>query len=279
MTRSIIVTNAKGGVGKTTTVLTLAAGLEIAGRQRQRPWRILVIDTDRQAHATLILTGRNDFGREESLSGLIESERYGAEELRCRIVPSKWSPNIHVLPADRSLAKTDEQLILLPRNEYRLSEPVAAVQRDYDWILVDTSPTWTGLSVCALLAAQEALIPLDLRYLGLQGLVKMINDLLELRRTYRHSRLRILGVLVTKFDRRLKGMEESLRDLRASKVGPLVFNTIIPENVDIDYAQRRHLDIFSYNPKAPAAVAYAQALIEMFERGRQIAGDMQEATR
>ena len=268
MTRSIIVTNAKGGVGKTTTVLTLAAGLELAGRERQKPWRVLVIDTDRQAHATLLLTGRNDFGREASLAGLIESELYDGDALLSRVIPSCWSDNIHVLPADRSLAKTDEQLILLPRNEYRLSEPVAAIDGRYDWILIDTSPTWTGLSVSALMAAQEVLLPLDLRYLGLQGLVKMVDDLLELRKTYRHESLRVLGVLITKFDRRLRGMDESLRELQSSQVGPLLFETVIPENVDVDYAQRRHLDIFSYNPNAPAALAYARALREVYERGR-----------
>lgn len=277
MTRRIVVTNAKGGVGKTTTVLTLAAGLEVAGRQRARPWRILVIDADRQAHATLILTGRNDFGHDGSLAGLIESDLYDASELARRVVPSTWSPNIHVLPADRALAKTDEHLILLPRNEYRLSEPVAAVQHRYDWILIDTSPTWTGLSVCSLMAADEVLIPLDLRYLGLQGLVRMVDDLLELRRAYRHEHLFILGVLVTKFDGRLKGMEESLRRLRDSSMSSLLFKTIVPENVDIDYAQRRHLDIFSYNPRAPAAIAYAQALVEVVERGRMIR-DVREAT-
>ncbi len=266
MTRTIVVTNAKGGVGKTTTALALAAGLDFAGQQRKRPWQILVIDTDRQAHATLILTGRDDFGREASLAGLIESD-YGADDLRSRVVASKWSDNIHVLPADRALAKTDEQLVLLPRNEYRLSEPLSEVAEEYDWILIDTSPTWTGLSVCALMAAQEVLIPLDLRYLGLQGLVKMVDDLLEMRKTYRHDTLRVLGVLVTKFDGRLKGMEESLGELRASKLNSLLFNTIIPENVDVDYAQRRHLDIFSYNPKAAAAVAYAQVVHEIFARG------------
>lgn len=266
MARSIVVTNAKGGVGKTTTVLNLAAGLDVANYQRQKPWRILVIDTDRQAHATLMLTGRTDFGKEKSLSGLIESERYDDKEILSRIVTSRWSENIHILPADRSLSKTDEQLILLPRNEYRLSEPVAAIQDSYDWILIDTSPTWTGLSVCALMAANEVLIPLDLRYLALHGLVKMVDDLLDLQRTFRHDSLRILGVLVTKFDRRLRGMDESLSDIRASQVGPLLFETIIPENVDIDYAQRKNMDIFSYNPKAPAAVAYAQALVEVFER-------------
>ena len=265
--RSIVVTNAKGGVGKTTTVLTLAAGLGVANRQRHKPWKILVIDTDRQAHSTLMLSGHTDFGREHSLAGLIESERYDQGEIRSRIVPSRWSEYIHLLPADRSLAKTDSQLVLLPRNEYRLSEPLATVCHDYDWILIDTSPTWTGLSVCAVMAAQEVLIPLDLRYLGLQGLVKMVSDLLEMRETYRHENLRILGVLITKFDRRLKGMEQSLLDLQASQVGPLLFDTIIPENVDMDYAQRRHMDIFSYNPQAPAAVAYAQALVEVFERG------------
>lgn len=268
MARSIVVTNAKGGVGKTTTVLTLAAGLNVASVQRQHPWRILVIDTDRQAHATLMLTGKTDFGK-TSLSGLIESERYDEDEIRSRIVKSRWSDNIHLLPADRSLAKTDEQLILLPRNEYRLSEPVDAIKNTYDWILIDTSPTWTGLSVCALMAANEVLIPLDLRYLALQGLIKMVDDLLELQKTFRHERLRILGVLVTKFDRRLRGMDESLNDLRESQVGPLLFDTIIPENVDVDYAQRQHLDIFSYNPKAPAALAYAQALVEVFERNKE----------
>jgi cellulose biosynthesis protein BcsQ len=122
------------------------------------------------------------------------------------------------------------------------------------------------------MAAQEVLIPLDLRYLGLQGLVKMVDDLLELRKTYRHESLRVLGVLVTKFDRRLRGMEESWHELKASQVGPLLFETVIPENVDVDYAQRRHLDVFSYNPNAPAALAYARALREIYERGRSQEG-------
>jgi cellulose biosynthesis protein BcsQ len=97
----------------------------------------------------------------------------------------------------------------------------------------------------------------------------MVDDLLELKKTYRHEQLSILGVLVTKFDRRLRGMDESLRDLKESQVGPLLFDTIIPENVDVDYAQRQHMDIFTYNPKAPAAIAYAQALVEVFERNKR----------
>lgn len=267
MAQVIAVFNEKGGVGKTTTVLTLAAGLEMMGQRQGQRRRILVVDADQQVNTTQMLTGRADFGSEHSLSCLYQAKLYDVEQLKATVIPSIWGENIYVVPGDRSLQEVPGRQPLLPRGDYRLADVIAELSPHYDYILFDTNPKWDALSVAVFLAAQFAVVPVDLRQFAIQGLSHMIGTLIQKKREYRHPQFEILGILVTRFNEQLVGMRADLDVLqRHQSLGALLFAGQIPESIVVDYAQREGVSLFSYDPKSKVALAYARFVGEVLGR-------------
>jgi chromosome partitioning protein len=263
----IAVFNEKGGVGKTTTALTLAAGLDLMGRRKNKKWRILVVDADQQVNTTQMLIGHAEFGSDRSLTCLYENNLYDTQQIRDVIVPSRWSENIHVVPGDRSLQDVPLRQSTLPRGDYRLADVIEEIAPQYDFILFDTNPKWDALSVAVFLASHSAIVPVDLRQFAIQGLSYMIGTLIQKKREYRHPRFNILGILITRFSEQLVGMRADLEALQNHQtLGSLLFSVQVPESIVVDYAQRDGISLFSYAPRSKVSIAYARFVGEVLGR-------------
>jgi chromosome partitioning protein len=268
MTRIFVLTNHKGGVGKSTSATTIALGL--AGVLRQagasNP-RVLLIDTDSQGHASLVTTGRNDYGADNSLYSVLMADRSTAPQVLANcITPSTWDESLHVLPASPLLEGAERELMGVAGAPYRLADPLSRIANQYAAIVIDTRPSFSLMTEMGLLAATDAIVPVEPRYLETVGLMSVINKINEVREGWRHPNLRISGILVTKLDMRVRGHKHLLEELKAHSIlGKLVCG-VIPANEAISYAHKNHESIFSYDPQAPASKAYAHLVGQLVHR-------------
>jgi chromosome partitioning protein len=267
-TPTVVMTNNKGGVGKTTTTVNFAYGLCQSLRQAgaSNP-RVLIVDTDSQAHATLTATGTKDYPRGSSLCSVLTSDRKEALELlKHVIVESHWLPELHVLPASSELENTERELFSTAGAPYRLADALRLIRHHYAAIVVDTRPSFSLMTEMGLLAATDAIITLEPRYLETVGLQAVINKINDIREGWRHPELRLSGIVVTKYDKRVKGHAELIESLRQHPIlGKLVCG-VIPSNEAIAYAHRSHLSIFEYDPTSAASQAYAQMVGWLLKR-------------
>lgn len=260
MTRSIVLTNHKGGVGKSTSATNIALGMVHVLRHVQaNNTRVLLIDTDSQGHATLVTTGRQDFGTDNSLYTVLMADRKEASPVLAEcIVESAWDPDLHVLPASPLLEGAERELTGTAGAPYRLADPLAKIAAHYAGIVIDTRPSFSLLTEMGLLAATDAIVPVEPRYLETVGLLSVINKINDIREGWRHPSLRVSGILVTKMDTRIKGHNQLLADLQSHSVlGPLLCG-VIPQNEAVSYSHHNHLSVFNYDSKAPASRAYAE---------------------
>jgi len=258
-------TNHKGGVGKSTTATNVAFGLarllKQAGVERHN---VLLIDTDSQSHATLMTTGRHDFGREDSLYTVITAERKAAAAtlMRC-IVPSQWDEALHVLPASALLESAERELIGVSGAPYRLSEPLNAVASQYGAVVIDTRPSFSLLTEMALIAATDAVVPVEPRYLETMGLLSVVNKIDDVKEGWQRPALNLSSILVTKFDARIKGHLQTLAKIKAHPVlGKLVSGTI-PTNEAVAYSHHHHQSVFEYDANCSASRAYIQFVAQL----------------
>ncbi len=267
-TPTVVLTNNKGGVGKTTTTTNFAYGLCQSLKQAgaANP-RVLIVDTDSQAHATLTATGTKDYSRHDSLCAVLGAERKEVPQVLSRvIVESHWLPELHVLPSSSELEATERELFSTPGAPYRLADALSVIRHHYTAIVIDTRPSFSLMTEMGLLAASDAVITLEPRYLETVGLQSVINKIYEIREGWRHPDLRLSGIVITKFDRRVKGHQEMVENLRQHpNLGKLVCG-VIPANEAVAYAHRSHLSVYAYDPTSPASEAYAQMVGWMFKR-------------
>ena len=207
MTRVFVFTNHKGGVGKSTSATNIALGLTSVLRSAGAPnCRVLLIDTDSQAHATLVTTGRKDYGVDNSLYTVLAAERANAAHTLANcIVPSTWDANLHVLPASPMLEGAERELMRVAGAPYRLADPLTQIVSHYAAVVIDTRPSFSLLTEMGLLAATEAIVPVEPRYLETVGLMSVLGKINEIRDGWRHPTLRVSGILVTKMDSRVRG--------------------------------------------------------------------------
>jgi chromosome partitioning protein len=260
MTRSIVLTNNKGGVGKSTSATNIALG--ITGLLRQagasNP-RVLLVDTDSQAHATLVTTGRNDFGTDDSLYTVLMADRSSApQRLASCIVPSSWDDNLHVLPASPLLEQAERELQGTAGAPYRLADPLSKIAPHYAAIVIDTRPSFSLMTEMALIAATDAIVPVEPRYLETVGLLSVMNKISDIKEGWRIPNLRVSGILITKMDRRVRGHRHLLDELKGHSVLGKLLIGVIPMNEAVSYAHRSHQSIYTYDPTAPASKAYAR---------------------
>lgn len=265
--RSICLTNNKGGVGKTTTAVSLAHGLVLLLRHNNLPHRILLVDADSQAHATLLTTGRRDWDRSESLGEVLlaKSGQAGAT-LQRLIVPSTWDQDLHVIPGSPSLDGVNARLAEDHGFAVRLRHALRGVADRYDWVVIDTMPSFSRLTTLAMVAATDIVIPVEMRFLetiGLQAIVEKISDV----RLAWEIPIRLTGILPVKYDQRVTLERENL-ELYSSHTfyGPRLFQTPIPVNVAISYAHDACESIFIYDDRSNAARAYLAFVRELVER-------------
>jgi chromosome partitioning protein len=250
MARIIAIANQKGGVGKTTTAINVSAILAAA------EFRTLLIDLDPQGNATSGVSVRANTARESLYGVLLDHAPVGAAIHR-----AVHLPNLDVLAGTQSLAGAEVELIQLPDPLLRLREALAPVRDLYDFILLDCPPSVGILTLNALAAAGSVLIPIQAEYYSLEGL-SQITSTIELVRRDLNPHLRVEGLLLTMFDRRLnlaREVEEEVRRVSSHRV----FRTVIPRNVTLAEAPSFGQPVISYSILSPGAQAYLSLAREL----------------
>ncbi|MEQ8678001.1 MAG: ParA family protein [Aggregatilineales bacterium] len=265
MTRSLVLTNHKGGVGKSTSATNIAFGLvQLLRHIKAVNSRVLLIDTDSQGHASLVTTGRNDFGADNSLYTVLMADRKDASNvmLDC-IVESAWDPDLHILPASSMLEGAERELTGTAGAPYRIADPLGKIAPHYAAIVIDTRPSFSLMTEMGLLAATDAIVPVEPRYLETVGLLSVINKINDIRDGWRHPSLRVSGIIVTKMDTRIRGHNQLLEELKAHSIlGPLLCG-VIPQNEAVSYSHHHHMSIFHYDPQASASGAYSEVVARL----------------
>jgi chromosome partitioning protein len=256
MSRVVAVANQKGGVGKTTTALNLAASLAAAGR------RVLLVDMDPQGNLT---SGVNLKGQSTPV-GTVYNALTQTEPLtdaRPFILATK-SPRLEIIPADRSLTGAEIEMVSLDRREERLRLLLGSVRHQYDYTFIDSPPSLGLLTLNALVAADAVLIPLHCEYYALEGLADLWGTIRRVRSALNPS-LDIEGVLFTMFDERTNLGQQVAGEVRAF-FKEKVFRTTIPRNVRLGEAPSHGLPVIEYDPKSRGSEAYVALAKEVLER-------------
>lgn len=250
MGRVISLCNQKGGVGKTTTAINLSANLAASGL------RILLIDLDPQANATSGLgLDKRDGTRPSTYQVLLEGVQASSAVVSSRV------PGLFLVPSHVGLSGAEVELVNLPEREYRLKSALASVRSEYDLLLIDCPPSLGLLTVNALSASDEVLIPLQCEYYALEGLSSLL-DTIRAAQGGLNPQLEISGVLLTMADFRTKLTDDVIREVRAF-FGKRAFETVIPRSVRLSEAPSRGLPVGLYDSASSGAKAY-QALAEEF---------------
>ena len=250
----LAITTQKGGVGKTTTAVNLAASLGAEGQ------RVLLIDMDPQGNAT---TGAG-ITKKEALPTVYQLLIGAASLTDARI---QTSFNFDILPANRELAGAEVELVELDRREYRLREALHENRAQYDFVLIDCPPALNMLTVNALVAANSVLIPMQCEYYALEGL----SDLVETLRKIRHhlnSRLEIEGLLRTMFNGQSTLTQQVSSELE-NHFGDRVYKTIVPRNVRLAEAPSYGKPVLAFDKNSKGAQAYVALAREILERAAQ----------
>jgi chromosome partitioning protein len=253
MGKIIAVANQKGGVGKTTTAVNLAASLSIEEK------RVLLIDADAQGNAT---SGAG-IPRKQSRKTLYDVLVSG-EKLENVILPSEL-PLMNVLPADRNLAGAEVELVISEGREFKLKNLLSEIRNDYDYFIIDCPPSLGILTINALTAADSLLVPIQCEYYALEGVTELFDTLARLRRGL-NPKLTIEGLLLTMYDERTNLSEAVAKDLR-DFYGSQVLNTIIPRNVRLAEAPSYGKPIILYDIRSRGAESYMKLAKEILSHG------------
>jgi chromosome partitioning protein len=252
MSKIYAIVNQKGGVGKTTSVLSLGGYLAGSGR------KVLVVDMDPQSNATSGL-GYNKNEVKRSTYDLLLGHAT-PEEIVCYNEEFK----LHVLPANPALSGAEVELVSTIAREYRLRTTLEGVDKQYDYILIDCPPSLSLLTVNALTAARDGvLIPVQCEYLALEGLGQLVQTI-ELVRKHLNPGLKIRGLIMTMYDSRTNLSRQVVEEVRRHFPGK-VFRAIIPRNVRLSEAPSFGQPINIYAPTSPGAMAYKVLTAELIK--------------
>jgi chromosome partitioning protein len=256
MSRLVAVANQKGGVGKTTTTINLAASLAKRGQ------RVLVVDMDPQGNLTSGVGQKNKAGEGGTIYDALTTPE-AATDITSLTIPTGIE-RLTLIPADQHLTGAEIELVTLPQRDERLRTLLAASRDQYDDILIDCPPSLGLLTLNALVAADAVLIPLHCEYFALEGLADLIGTIRRVRAVLNPS-LDIEGVLLTMFDERTNLGQQVANDVRGF-FKQKVFRTVIPRNVRLGEAPSHGMPALVYDPKSRGAEAYMALAREVLER-------------
>lgn len=252
MPKIISIVNQKGGVGKTTTAINLAAFLAEEGKF------VLLVDMDPQGNATSGL----GIDRDNLSHGIYEA--LSREKRMHDIVVNTAHEGLRVAPATQNLAGASVELVDVERREFQLRELLAEVSHAYDYVLIDCPPSLGLLTVNSLVAADEILIPVQAEYYALEGLGQLLQTI-ELVKKHIHPDLTVLGAVLTMFDKRTRLSTEVMNELY--KYFPSnIFRSVIPRTVRLAEAPSFGKSILQYEPKGKGSKAYGRLAKEVLER-------------
>jgi chromosome partitioning protein len=252
MAKIFCIANQKGGVGKTTTSVNLAAGLAKVGQ------RVLLVDLDPQGNATM---GSGVDKRQLALSVydvLLES----ASIQEAAVYAEK--SGYQVLGANRELAGAEVELVELERRDQRLKEALVPVQGEYDFVLIDCPPSLSMLTLNGLCSAHGVIVPMQCEYFALEGLTDLVNTIKQVHANLNRD-LKIIGLLRVMFDPRVT-LQQQVSEQLKSHFGDKVFNAVIPRNVRLAEAPSYGLPGVVFDPSAKGSVAFVEFARELVER-------------
>ena len=252
MGKIIAIANQKGGVGKTTTSVNLAASLGVLEK------KVLLIDADPQANAS---------------SGLgidVENVEYGTYQVLEHTISAKdavvetTSPNVSIIPAHIDLVAIEIELVDKPEREYMLRKSLSEIKNDYDYILIDCAPSLGLITLNSLVASDSVMIPIQCEYFALEGLGKLLNTIKSVQKIH-NSELDIEGLLLTMFDSRLRLSNQVVDEVR-KHFSTMVFDTIIRRNTRLGEAPSYGESIIAYDATSKGAVNYLNLAQELLKK-------------
>jgi len=257
MTRIFCIANQKGGVGKTTTTVNLAAGLARVGQ------RVLVVDVDPQGNATMG-SGIDKRKLELSIYDVLLESASIAEARQ----PS-LKGGYDVLGANRELAGAEVELVALERRNERLRDALTAVEGDYDFVLIDCPPSLSLLTLNGLCSAHGVIVPMQCEYFALEGLSDLVNTIKQVHANL-NPELQLIGLLRVMFDPRITLQQQVSAQLEAH-FGDKVFKALIPRNVRLAEAPSYGQAGVVFDPTSRGALAYIEFAREMVDRVKTLA--------
>jgi chromosome partitioning protein len=255
VSRILAITNQKGGVGKTTTSVNLAASLGAAKR------RVLLVDLDPQGNATMG-SGIDKRALEATVYQVLIGER-GAADVRLRAPSGEYD----VLPANRELAGAEVEMVDIDRREVRLKEALAPIENEYDFVLLDCPPALNLLTLNGLTAANAVMIPMQCEYYALEGLSDLVATVKKVR-AHLNPTLEIEGLLRTMYDPR-NTLAQQVSAQLLQHFGDKVYRTVIPRNIRLAEAPSHGVPVLSFDKTSKGAQAYLALAGEMLNRGAQ----------
>jgi chromosome partitioning protein len=247
MGKTIALSNHKGGVGKTTSVVNIGAGLANLGK------KVLLVDLDPQANLTLC------FGITKP-----ETNIYEAMKTEGTAIPIKIYENLDIIPSTLDLSAAETEFSAEAGREYLLEERLAPLKANYDFIFIDCPPSLGLLTINALTTADEVYIPLQAHFLAIKGLTKIIEVINKIKKRI-NNKIEITGVFITQYDRR-KILHRDVEETVITYFHEKVFDTKIRENIALAEAPSAGLDIFRYNAECFGSEDYLKLCKEILER-------------
>ena len=251
MGKVISVSNQKGGVGKTTTSLSLAASLGVLEK------KVLLIDADPQGNATSGIGINSDDFKKSSYDVLLNQC-----EINDSIIKTK-SPNLDIIPANIDLVAVEIELVDTNKREHMLTNMIDKIKKDYDFIIIDCPPSLGLITMNALTASNSVIIPIQCEYYALECLGKLLNTIKGIQKVH-NDNLEIEGILLTMFDSRLR-LSNQVKDDVKKHFGDMVFSTIIPRNVSLGEAPSHGESIIVYNSTSKGSKSYIKFAKEVIK--------------